>query len=71
MFHTTSDHQTIAMTLELRHQTITENLYGRFRLEKIDEKQFLKSLEAQKDRIETFCLLPNQNHLVPTNASKL
>ena len=71
MFHTTSDHQTIARTLELRHQNITENPLGRFQLEKIDEKQFLNSPEAQKDRIETFYLLPNQNHPVPTNASKL
>ena len=33
---------------------VSENLPGRFQLEKIDEKQFLKSLEEQKDLIGTF-----------------
>ncbi len=42
------------MMLELGHKTKTENLPRRFHLEKIDEKQFLKSQEAQKDLIETF-----------------
>ena len=54
MFYTTSDHQTIAITVELGYKTKTENLPGRFQLEKIDKKQFLKSLEASKDPIETF-----------------
>ena len=54
MCHTRSNHQTIAIRLKLGHQTKTKNLLRCFQLEKIDEKQFLKSLEAQKDLIETF-----------------
>ncbi len=49
-----SDDQTIVMTLELGNQIKIENHLWGFQLERIDKKQFLKSLKAKQDLIETF-----------------
>lgn len=49
--HTTSDHETVLTWLEVQETKANRSTVVKFRLEKMDEKQFCTSLEAQKDLV--------------------
>ena len=51
--HTSSDHETLLTCLEVQGAEAKKPTVVKFRLEKMDEKQFCTSLEAQKDLVRT------------------
>ncbi len=72
--NTNSDHETIVAKVELKPEFYKENSKGRFRLGKLDEKQFLTFLESQKDLVKSVLTkakcVPTQSEIQKTELDK-
>lgn len=64
-FHVTSDHETIVTRLELEKPASKDIGQQKFRLDKMDEKQFAIGLEAQKNLVHAALASAQRNN--PSN----